>query len=273
MPRRSPATSGSTSRVPSRGSEIRRALLCLLVAGCASHPAIDTTYESASQGSRVRFLVLHYTEADFPSALKILTEGPVSAHYLVRDDPPTVYRLVDENRRAFHAGDSSWQGSTEVNSASIGIEIVNRGYRADAGTWQEYPEKQIEIVLALAKDIAERHSIPPDRVVGHSDIAPQRKIDPGPRFPWKRFADAGLIRWPDPAEVARRLPAFGARLPDVAWFQQALETFGYAVPRNGELDEATVHVIAAFQMRHRPSRYDGMPDAETAAILDVLVNP
>jgi N-acetylmuramoyl-L-alanine amidase len=195
----------------------------------------------------------------------------VSSHYLVRDDPPVIYRLVDEGRRAWHAGVSSWQGNTNLNSSSIGIEIVNFGDRN--GGWQDYPKAQMDAVIALVKDIVKRHNIRPDRIVGHSDIAPQRKTDPGPRFPWKRLADEGIIKWPDAAEVARREPAFARQLPDVEWFQLMLAKHGYAVPANGELDEATVRVIAAFQMRYRQARYDGLPDAETAAILDVLVNP
>jgi N-acetylmuramoyl-L-alanine amidase len=247
------------------------AFAALFLAGCAAGPRIDTSRHAASQGSRVQFLVLHFTEGDFDNAMQILTEGPVSAHYLVRDDPPTVYQLVDESRRAYHAGESSWQGYTQLNAASIGIEIVNRG--DSLGEWQEFPKAQMDVVLALVKDIVRRHHIRPDRIVGHSDIAPQRKFDPGPRFPWKRLADEGLISWPDATEVARRQRAFVQQLPDVEWFQQRLSKQGYEVPLNGELDEATVLVIGAFQMRYRPARFDGMPDAETAAILDVLVNP
>jgi N-acetylmuramoyl-L-alanine amidase len=247
------------------------ALACLVLAGCAAGPAIDTTYTSRNQESRVQFLVLHYTWESVPSSLKTLTEGQVSSHYLVRDDPPVVYRLVDENLRAWHAGVSSWQGNTNLNSSSIGIEIVNYGDRS--GQWQDYPKAQMDVVIALVKDIVKRHRIRPDRIVGHSDIAPQRKSDPGPKFPWKRLADEGLIPWPDAAEVARRQAGFARELPDVEWFQRLLAKHGYAVPLNGELDEQTVRVIAVFQMRYRPSQFDGMPDAETAAILDVLVNP
>ena len=247
------------------------ALACVLLAGCATGPVLDNTYSSKSQDSRVQFLVLHYTWGDFENALGILTTGPVSSHYLVRDNPPTIYRLVDESRRAYHAGASSWQGNTNINASSIGIEIVNRG---DAlGDWQEYPKPQMDAVMELVKDIVRRHNIRPDRIVGHSDIAPQRKTDPGPRFPWKRLADEGLIPWPDAAKVAQRQPQFARELPNVEWFQQMLAKHGFAVPVDGALDEATVRVISAFQMRYRPSRHDGMPDAETAAILDVLVNP
>ena len=199
----------------------------------------------------------------------------MSSHYLVRDDPPTVYRLVDESRRAYHAGVSSWKGQTQLNAASIGIEIVNLGERgpADALEWSDYPKAQVDLVVALVKDIVKRHAIRPDRIVGHSDIAPQRKVDPGPRFPWKRLADEGLIAWPDASAVAQRRIALEAQPPDVAWFQQRLEQHGFAVPKTGELDAATRRVVAAFQMKYRPDRFDGNPDAETAAMLDVLVNP
>ncbi len=243
------------------------ALLC----GCAGAPPINTTYTASSQDSRAQFLVIHFTSDDFEPSLRTLTIGPVSSHYLVRDNPPTVYRLVDENRRAYHAGASSWQGQTQLNAASIGIEIVNGGFRD--GAWREYPKAQMDVVLALVRQIVARHEIRPDRVVGHSDIAPQRKVDPGPRFPWKRLADEGLVRWFDASTVATRTLRFERELPDIDWFQQRLAQHGFAVPRNGELDEATVRVISVFQMKYRPAKFDGIPDAETAAILDALVEP
>jgi N-acetylmuramoyl-L-alanine amidase len=248
----------------------------LLLAGCAAGPVIDTSYTSANQDGRVQFLVLHFTAEDWDSSLKTLTQPssrPVSSHYLVRDNPVVVYRLVDERQRAWHAGVSSWRGSTQLNSASIGIEIVNLGDRdspRDRLEFRDYAPAQLDAVVALVKDIVRRHRIRPENVVGHSDIAPLRRVDPGPKFPWKRLADEGLIPWPDAAAVAQRKPAFEQALPDVEWFQQKLARIGYALPRNGELDEATVRVLSVFQMKYRPSNYDGMPDAETAAILDVL---
>jgi N-acetylmuramoyl-L-alanine amidase len=265
-------------------------LLCacalLLAAGCATGPRmetprIDDTYTSVNQDSRVQYLVIHFTNESFESALSTLTRGngTVSSQYLLRDDPPTIYRLVDEDRRAWHAGVSSWLGQTQLNAASIGIEIVNRGViggdMRNPGTLQfaPYPEKQIDALMVLVRDIVRRHRIRPERVVGHSDIAPQRKVDPGPLFPWKRLADEGLIVWPNEQEVALRLPAFEREVPDVAWFQQRLAKHGFAVPQNGSLDEQTVRVISAFQMKYRPKRYDGMPDGETAALLDVLTAP
>lgn len=265
------------NRSIARALAVTTALLAL--AGCATAPyAIDDTFRAKNVDSRVQFLVLHYTSSDFNSSLAtLIREGGtnVSSHYLVRDDPPSIYRLVEEDKRSWHAGQSSWLGYTQLNGNSIGIEIVNRGEVGgrNSGIWEEYPKAQMDLVIALSKDIIKRHNIKPERVVGHSDIAPQRKVDPGPAFPWKRFADEGLILWPDEAEVARRLPAFEAQVPDVVWFQDRLAKHGFSVPQDGALDERTVRVISAFQMKYRPKRYDGMPDAETAALLDVLTGP
>jgi N-acetylmuramoyl-L-alanine amidase len=249
-------------------------LLALFTSGCAIGPRIDRSYTALSQDSRAQYLIIHFTASDFGSSLKALIEGPVSSHYLVRDDPPTVYQLVDENRRAYHAGVSSWKGETALNAASIGIEIVNRGDQLNAGAvlYEDFPKPQIDAVVALVKWIVARHQIRPDRILGHGDIAPLRKVDPGPKFPWKRLADEGLIAWPDDARVARRRTQYEAALPDLAWFQEKLATHGFALAQTGEFDEATRRVIAAFQMKYRPRLYEGIPDAETAAILDVLVS-
>jgi N-acetylmuramoyl-L-alanine amidase len=256
-------------------------IIAALASGCASGPTIDTSYTAANQDSRVQFVVIHFTNETWESALSTLTAGKaqVSSHYLVREDPPVVYRLVDESRRAWHAGVSSWRRTTALNAASVGIEIVNMGDRSPPGTpvgelqFAEYPAAQIDAVIALVKDIVKRHNVKPENVVGHSDIAPQRKVDPGPKFPWKRLADEGLIVWPDAARVAERRAVYERDLPDVAWFQDHLFRHGFEVPRDGALDEQTVRVIAVFQMKYRPARYDGVPDAETAAILDALVGP
>ena len=131
----------------------------------------------------------------------------------------------------------------------------------------------MEAVLALVKDIVARHQIRPDRILGHSDIAPQRKVDPGPTFPWKRLADAGLIPWPRAEAVAERRRAFEAALPDTTWFQAKLAKHGFLLEPTGALDAPTRQVISVFQMKYRPADYTGNPDAETAAILDVLTTP
>jgi len=248
------------------------ALTIVMISGCASGPYIDTRYTSISQDSRVQFLILHYTAGDFPVSLKTLTQGPVSSHYLVDDATAGIYRLVDENRRAYHAGESYWKGSTRLNASSIGIEIVNPGYRdtPEGRIWFDFPESQISAVLELVKKIVVEHEIKPERILAHSDIAPQRKVDPGPRFPWKRLADAGLIPWPNAGQVALNQIQFERQLPDIAWFQRKLAEYGFAVPQSALLDDETRKVITVFQMKYRPARFDGTPDSETAALLEVL---
>ena len=158
-------------------------------------------------GKRVRFLVLHYTALDFAASVKALTTGAASAHYLIPapHDPSykaagfkgqRIFNLVAEEDRAWHAGVSGWARRDNLNDTSIGIEIVNQGYRdtPQGRVWYPFSEAQIQALIPLLKDIAKRHGITPDRIIGHSDIAPGRKVDPGPLFPWKRLADAGLVR-------------------------------------------------------------------------------
>jgi N-acetylmuramoyl-L-alanine amidase len=251
---------------------ITLAVLALLLAGCSRGLSIDDSLHSRGQSSRVQYIVLHYTSADLKRSLALLTEGEVSAHYLIADGSASVYRLVDENRRAWHAGDSAWQGRTWLNASTIGIELVNQGYYdGPAGRyWQPYGEAQIDALIVLLKDLVKRHGLPVDSIIGHSDIAPQRKVDPGPLFPWQRLAEAGLIRWPQAEQVAARRSEFEQALPDALWFQQQLAQRGYALAFSGRFDEATRNVLAAFQMKYRPARYDGLADAETAALLAVL---
>ena len=250
-------------------------LAAALLSGCAVGPRIDTSYTAVSQGSRVETLILHYTALDFPTSLRVLTQQEVSSHYLVAVDPPTIYRLVDENQRANHAGVSFWGRRHMLNPSSIGIEIVNLGYveTSEGRRYFPYPPAQIDAVVALVRDIVQRHRIPPERVLGHSDIAPGRKPDPGPLFPWKRLGEAGLALWPDEARAASLRPGYEQALPDVAWFQQRLARLGYFVPLGGELDTATRQVMVAFQMRFRPAKFDGEPDAECAALLAALTSP
>lgn len=248
------------------------AAMAVLLAGCAGGPRIDTRHTSLGQDSREQFIVLHYTSADLARSLEILKQDQVSSHYLIGESPATLYRLVDEDRRAWHAGESEWRGRTWLNSSSIGIELVNLGYveGPQGRLWYPYSEQQIDALIELLKDIMVRHGLGPEAIVGHSDIAPQRKVDPGPLFPWKRLADAGLVHWPDAAVVARQQALFAENLPDVAWFQEQLHLQGYKVPRHGHLDPETRNVIAAFQMKYRPARFDGEPDATTAAMLQAL---
>lgn len=244
----------------------------LLLGGCAGGLSIDRKHPSANHDSRVQWVVVHYTSTDVQHSLELLTRGGVSSHYLIGEAPATIYQLVDENRRAWHAGDSQWRGRTWLNASTIGIELVNQGYAdTPAGrVWQPYSEAQIDALILLLKDIVQRHHLPIDSIIGHSDIAPQRKVDPGPLFPWRRLADAGLIRWPDAAQVARQQALFSQQLPAPEWYAEQLRQLGYAVPTVAQADQPLRNVLAALQMKYRPSNVDGQPDAETAAILQVL---
>lgn len=250
-------------------------LIAILLTGCATAPPaarLDNTYTARSQSSRVKFVILHYTVANLPGSIKTLTEQAVSSHYLLTDEAePKFYVLVDESRQSNHAGLSSWKTFSNLNPASIGIEIVNPGYTDHArGTYAPYSQAQIDQLILLLKDIVKRHQIAPQNILGHADVAPQRKQDPGPMFPWQQLAEAGLIAWPDAAQVAAQRAVFETQMPDIIWFQKKLAQHGYAVAQSGVLDDATRNVLFAFQSKYRQSRYDGEPDAETAAILDVL---
>ena len=211
-------------------------------------------------------LVLHYTGmADGPSALRRLRDpaAEVSSHYVVAEDG-TVVQLVPEARRAWHAGRSAWAGETDLNSASIGIEIVNGGH--DFGL-PPFPAAQIEALVALARDILDRRGIAACRVLAHSDIAPGRKQDPGERFPWRRLAEAGVGLWVPPA-------ADDGAAPDaetVARVQAGLARLGYGIAVTGVEDAASRVVVAAFQRRYRPARIDGAIDAGTAETLARLI--
>lgn len=248
-------------------------LAAALLAGCAGGLQIDTSHSARGQDSRVQYVIVHYTSSNAERAMNTLTRGEVSSHYLINDVPPTIYRLVEEDRRAWHAGDSSWQGRTWLNASSIGIEIVHPGYRdTDTGRqWYPWNPRQIDQLITLLQDILQRHGLPPERVLGHSDIAPQRKVDPGPLFPWQQLAEAGVAIWPDQARVAQYERLLGGLTPPNAWFETTLQRFGYDL--TGQADQPAVlrNVIAAFQMRFRPARHDGEPDAQTAAILAALV--
>ncbi len=250
------------------------ACVTMLLAACGTRGPtgldIDRSIVAKSQNSRVEYLVVHYTSFGNSASLKILSENNVSSHYLITDDPaPRVYQLVDESRRAWHAGVSEWFGRSDMNAGSIGVEIVNRG--RDGDKWQPYSPAQIEVAATLFLDIIKRHQIKPFNIVGHSDIAPQRKVDPGPLFPWKELALIGIGRWYNEALAKTYEQEFLRNgLPNVRWLQRELNRAGYKAPKTGILDKATTNVVAAFQMHYRPARYDGQPDAETLAILKAL---
>jgi N-acetylmuramoyl-L-alanine amidase len=261
-------------------------LAALLLAGCATRPPtateggvpIDATLTAKGQDSRVLFLVLHYTVVDLPKSIKILTEQEVSAHYLLSDtSPPRIYRLVDETRRAWHSGASGWKENKRLNSSSIGIEIVHPGYvQLPDGrkVFAPFPQEQIDALIPLVKDIVKRHEIKPERILGHGEVTPSYKEDPGPTFPWKLFADLGITPpWPDAARVAAKQAEYEAAPPDMFNIQKMLGQHGYQVEPSGVMDPQTQRVLMNFQMRYRPGNYEGQPDAESVAILWVLTNP
>ncbi len=213
-------------------------------------------------------VVLHYTGMrDGPSAVSRLcaADSDVSCHYVV-DEDGTVLQLVPESRRAWHAGRSCWAGRADLNSASIGIEIVNGGH--DFGL-PPFPERQVEAVTALCRDIVARHAVPPDRILAHSDVAPGRKQDPGERFPWNRLAAAGVGLWVPPSTDLS--PALPLEAGVLARLQADLARFGYDIAATGVADAASHRVIAAFQRRFRPARVDGMADAGTRDTLARLM--
>ncbi|HEX6959562.1 MAG TPA: N-acetylmuramoyl-L-alanine amidase [Ferrovibrio sp.] len=217
----------------------------------------------------VDMVVLHYTGMpNAAAALKRLTdpESKVSAHYCI-DEDGTIHRLVPEEKRAWHAGVSYWRGVRDVNARSIGIELVNPGHEFG---YREFPKMQIDALLALLKDIAGRYEIMPGNYVGHSDIAPQRKEDPGELFPWHRLAAEGFGRWWSPdfavSPNAPRL-APGDRSGAVLELQVALDRIGYAIEGSGLYDSLTEGAVRAFQRHWRPAKVDGISDAETTSLI------
>ena len=203
--------------------------------------------------------------ADGPSALARLCdpESEVSCHYVVAEDG-AVIQLVPEVLRAHHAGRSFWAGETDLNSASIGIEIVNGGH--DFGL-PPFPPVQIAAVIALCRDVAERYGMAPSRILAHSDIAPSRKQDPGERFPWRTLAEAGVGLWVPPGESFEDALAPGTRGDAVAGLQVDLARFGYGIEPSSLYDAATTTVVGAFQRRFRPARIDGVADQGTIETL------
>lgn len=215
-------------------------------------------------------LVMHYTGMkSCAEAVARLTDAAskVSAHYTV-DEDGTVYRHVAEEMRAWHAGVSSWRGLSDVNTRAIGIEIVNPGHEFG---YRPFPDVQIVAVIELGRAIAQRHRIPPRNVVAHSDVAPDRKEDPGELFPWKRLAQAGLGLWVEAQDSGEAALALGATGERVTGLQGALARYGYGVQATGVFDNFTRLTVVAFQRHFRPARFDGVADGETQAILRALM--
>ncbi|AOS98219.1 N-acetylmuramoyl-L-alanine amidase AmiD precursor [Microbulbifer aggregans] len=256
--------------------------------------------QSENASERVRFLVMHFTTIDFDHSLRVLTQpssAPVSSHYLVpENNDPTyphddlrVYQLVDEDRRAWHAGPARWEDRYQINDQSIGIEIVNRAHchpPVETSTeeigeeicfFPEFDPEQIDLVIALSKDILARYpDITPTRVIGHGDVVPQYKIDPGPRFPWQKLAEAGIGAWYEEEAVKRHMDYLQGNTSSDREsirrrFAQWLADYGYGIdPETASEDDITLYT-RAFQFHFRPWKVDGEVDNHSRAILLALL--
>jgi N-acetyl-anhydromuramyl-L-alanine amidase AmpD len=268
-------------------------LISLVLASCGGLRYVEVM--STNENSRVNYLVIHATSGYFGESLRLLTTrnpNPVSSHYLVpyRGDPTynanslSVYRLVPEERRAWHAGVSQWGEETSLNDRSIGIEVVNN-FTCNGSlrklspeqpidldcNFPSYPESQMEILIVLIEEILGRHpEIDPVDIVAHADIAPNRKSDPGPQFPWEELYNRGIGAWYDVDATHKYLGQLETQPATISELQCALLNYGYPVEVTGEHDTQSKLAFRAFQLHFRPSRYNGLVDNETAAILYAL---
>jgi N-acetylmuramoyl-L-alanine amidase len=221
---------------------------------------------------RPSILLLHYTGVESAAkAIDWLTrvESRVSCHYAV-DEVGCITQMVAEEMRAWHAGEAMWAGESDINSASIGIEIHNPGHELG---YPDFPEPQLRAVEALCRDIVERHDIRPERVLAHSDVAPTRKKDPGEKFPWPRLARVGIGHWAEPQPVIKAEVGMGIGVagPLVAEVQLLLRKYGYSIDPTGLIDAQTEFVVTAFQRHFRPARVDGRIDQSTITTLEQLI--
>lgn len=232
--------------------------------------ATSPNFEPRRDGTRPSILLLHYTGMmSAESAVDWLCrpESKVSCHYLV-DERGAVIQMVEETMRAWHAGVSTWSGESDVNSASIGIEIQNPGHELG---YRAFPDAQMEAVAALSRDIVARHEIRPENVLAHSDVAPLRKSDPGEKFSWRMLHEAGVGLWVEPESIregALLLP--GDEGEPVHAVQARLRAFGYAIDVSGRYDGLTEGVVRAFQRHFRQERVDGIADSSTVETLRAL---
>lgn len=269
------------------------AVLSLLLS-CSSSNNKVTQLKSSNSSYRVKSLVMHFTAVNYEESVKFLVNdgGGVSSHYLIPQLNDSTYKkrnievlqLVDENERAWHAGRSYWQGRTGLNDSSIGIEIVNVPECVESDVpagfikpkamciFPEFENKQIELLIALSKDILARNpDISPTSVIGHSDIAPSRKNDPGPRFPWQKLYEAGIGAWYENDAVAKYWKMFEHQAPSIGLLQQALNIYGYGITQTGILDRQTQDVLGAFQMHFVPWQVSYQADSKSAATLFALL--
>ncbi len=227
------------------------------------NPQINKNHSSNSFDQRIKFLILHFTARDFQTSLRLLKDQ-VSVHYLISDQPVEILQLVDESNRAWHAGESFWEGRSNLNDSSIGIEIVNLD-----GNKNPYPERQIEAVILLCKQIIARYNIAPDCVLGHSDIAPLRKDDPGSLFPWGLLYKNGIGAMVDESDVDELIKTIS--IPASSQLQKSLAKYGYQIDLTGIFDEQTQMVLDAFRRHFCPNLIGQEIDLRSYAILLALI--
>ncbi|WP_432287900.1 N-acetylmuramoyl-L-alanine amidase [Aminobacter sp. BA135] len=232
---------------------------------------LSPNFGQRRDGMKPDMIVLHYTgmeTGDGAESWLCNPESEVSSHYLVHEDGRIV-QMVREGDRAWHAGKSSWRGETDINSCSVGIEIVNPGH---ALGYSAFPRRQMRAVIELCLGIAERHNVAPERVLAHSDVALGRKVDPGEKFSWRMLAQSGIGHWVAPSpRNGRALLQPGDGGAAVEELQSMLALYGYGVEITGRLDAQTVVTVQAFQRHFRTSCVDGVVDASTVSTLRRLL--
>jgi N-acetylmuramoyl-L-alanine amidase len=232
---------------------------------------VSPNFGPRRDGKRADAIILHYTGMETGEAAEAWLcnpESEVSSHYLVHEDG-LIVQMVREADRAWHAGASSWHGETDMNSRSVGIEIVNPGHILG---YEDFGTRQIEAVIGLCRGISLRHAVPPERVLAHSDIAPARKADPGEKFPWGRLAASGVGRFVEPAPVREgRVLMQGSVGDAVERLQSMLALYGYGVEISGVFDDMTRLAVTAFQRHFRPELVDGIADESTIETLHALL--
>ncbi|MDN5927973.1 MAG: N-acetylmuramoyl-L-alanine amidase [Hyphomicrobiales bacterium] len=222
-------------------------------------------------GKRADAIILHYTGMETGEAAEAWLcnpESEVSSHYIVHEDG-LIVQMVREADRAWHAGAGSWHGETDMNSRSVGIEIVNRGHFLG---YNDFGDSQVDAVIGLCRGISLRHGVPPERVLAHSDIAPARKADPGEKFPWGRLAASGIGHFVEPVPVREGCVVMQGSVGEaVERLQSMLALYGYGVEINGAFDDMTRLVVMAFQRHFRPGLVDGIADESTIETLHALL--